>query len=167
MRQGFNSILNNEERISAYRISQILEAYAEGNDKQLPPIRYAPQFGQIEDGRHRVFVAWILGIREIQADLVWVTPDQEEKKEEVKQETVEFFWDFEEVGNGEFVKNIWVEGMEVEGLNEFAQDNGIARARALVKKLAKKAGKKFVEGTDKGLAQDFAYARICAHNANR
>ena len=69
--KGFNSILNNEERISAYRISQILEAYADGTNKELPPIRYAPQSGQIEDGRHRVFVAWVLGVENIQADLVW------------------------------------------------------------------------------------------------
>jgi hypothetical protein len=78
--------------------------------------------------------------------------------------TVEFGWDFEEVGKCEFVKHVWVEGIEVD-INEYAQDKGLAAARRYVKKLARKAGKIFKEVTDDGLAKDFARARLQAINA--
>jgi hypothetical protein len=70
--KGFMALLNGEETISAGRFARIAEAYAEGTADQLPPIRYAPQFGEVEDGRHRLMMAWIMGQENIKADLVWV-----------------------------------------------------------------------------------------------
>jgi hypothetical protein len=70
--KGFMALLNGEETISAGRFARIAEAYAEGTEDQLPPIRYAPQFGEVEDGRHRLMMAWIMGRESITADLVWV-----------------------------------------------------------------------------------------------
>jgi hypothetical protein len=70
--KGFMALLNGEETISAGRFASIAEAYAEGTADQLPPIRYAPQFGEVEDGRHRLMMAWIMGVESIKADLVWV-----------------------------------------------------------------------------------------------
>lgn len=80
---------------------------------------------------------------------------------------VKFFWDFEQVGNGEFIKTVCAEGIEIQNLNEYAQDNGLSAARRYVKKLARKAGKSFVETTDAGIARDYARARINAINEQR
>lgn len=72
--------------------------------------------------------------------------------------TVEFSWDFEEVGRGEYVKNVYCEGIEIDGLQEFMQDNGLAAARRLVKKSARAAGMAFRETTDAGMGKDYTLA---------
>ena len=59
--KGFQNLLDNNERISAYRFNQINEAYADGTQNQLPPIRVAWATGQVIDGRHRLMMAWIFG----------------------------------------------------------------------------------------------------------
>lgn len=82
-------------------------------------------------------------------------------------EKVMFWWDFEEVGMGEFVKSVFVDGIDIPGINEYAQDNGLAAARRYVKKIARKAGKIFEEVTDRGIGNDFARARIRAINEAR
>ena len=58
-----------QERHTAHRLNNILEAHQTNTD--LPAISYQPQFGTLIDGRHRLAVAYLLGIENIQADLYY------------------------------------------------------------------------------------------------
>ena len=58
-----------QERHTARRLNSILEGYQSGAD--FPPISHQPQFGTLIDGRHRLAVAYLLGIESIQADLYY------------------------------------------------------------------------------------------------
>lgn len=68
-----------QERHTPYRLNNILDAYMQGKEDQLPPIRFAPQFGEVEDGRHRLAMAYLFDKPTIKANLVYVTPDEEEE----------------------------------------------------------------------------------------
>jgi hypothetical protein len=81
-----------------------------------------------------------------------------------KANTVEFSWDFEDCGEEGLIRSVYVDGLEIDGLGEYAQDNGLAAARRYVKKLAKAAGKVFRETTDAGLARDYARERMINWN---
>lgn len=72
---------------------------------------------------------------------------------------VEFFWDYEDSNSGP-MRNVYASGITVDGLQEFAQNEGLQAARRMVKRMAKEAGKRFVEVTDTGLARDYASARM-------
>lgn len=71
-----------QERHTPYRLEKIMQAYEEGKEDRLPPIRYAPQFGEVEDGRHRLAAAFLMGKDKIKADLVYVTDKDEEEEED-------------------------------------------------------------------------------------
>lgn len=77
---------------------------------------------------------------------------------------VKFWWSFEDCGEEGLIRSVDVSGIEIEGLQDYAQDCGLAAARALVKRLAKKAGRPFVETTDEGLARDYARERMINWN---
>lgn len=70
-----------QERHTPYRLNNILRAYMEGKEDELPPIRFAPQFGEVEDGRHRLAMAYLMDKPAIKANLVYVTPDEEEDED--------------------------------------------------------------------------------------
>jgi hypothetical protein len=63
--------IGNQEKHTAYRMNNIMEAYMNKTESELPSITYAAQTGQIIDGRHRVAVAHLLGIKTIKADLIY------------------------------------------------------------------------------------------------
>jgi hypothetical protein len=59
-----------QERHTAHRLNSIMAAHQEG--KELPAIQIAPQFGQVIDGRHRLAIAYLMGIETIKADLHFI-----------------------------------------------------------------------------------------------
>ena len=61
-----------QERHTAHRLNSILSAYQEGKENELPAIQIAPQFGQVIDGRHRLAIAYLMGIETIKADLHYI-----------------------------------------------------------------------------------------------
>ena len=58
--------IGKQEKHTAHRMNNILEAHQAGTE--LPPISYQPQFGTLIDGRHRLAVAYLMGIETIKAD---------------------------------------------------------------------------------------------------
>lgn len=63
--------IGRQERHTANRMNNILEAYLNGTDHELPAITIAAQTGQIIDGRHRLAVAYLFGIKTIAAKLIY------------------------------------------------------------------------------------------------
>jgi hypothetical protein len=74
-RARFDEVLEGG-RVSDYRMSRINEAYADGTEKELPPIQWEPQTGNLIDGRHRLIAAWIMGVEFIAADFHYELPDE-------------------------------------------------------------------------------------------
>ena len=66
---AFETVKSMKETIAKGRISNIIEAYKAGTQNELPAIQVAGTDGSIIDGRHRMFVAWLMGATEIQADI--------------------------------------------------------------------------------------------------
>lgn len=61
--------IGKQERHTANRLNNIMNAYNTGTENELPAIQVAPQYGEVIDGRHRLAVAYLLGIDSIRADL--------------------------------------------------------------------------------------------------
>ena len=85
-----------------------------------------------------------------------------------EESTVTFSWDFEDCGEW-VIKHISVsdtiakpEGYE--SWTEYSQDNGLAAARSLSKKMAKAANMRWMETTDAGMAQQYRVANLMNYN---
>ena len=63
------------ERHTPCRLERIREAYTDGTADHLPPVTWCPQYGTITDGRHRIAVAYLNGIKKIKADFIYNVPD--------------------------------------------------------------------------------------------
>ena len=83
-------------------------------------------------------------------------------------DTVTFSWNFEDCGEW-VIKHISVsdtiakpEGYE--SWTEYSQDNGLAAARSLSKKMAKAANMRWMETTDAGMGRSYRVARLMNYN---
>ena len=86
-----------------------------------------------------------------------------------EESTVTFSWDFEDCGESGVIKHISVsdtiakpEGYE--SWTEYTQDAGLAAARSLCRKMAKRASMKWIETTDAGMAQSYRVANLMNYN---
>lgn len=68
---SFESVRSMKETITKGRLENIMSAYQAGTQNELPAIQVAGTTGQVIDGRHRLFVAWLMGATTIQANVHW------------------------------------------------------------------------------------------------
>ena len=84
-----------------------------------------------------------------------------------KAREVTFSWSFEDCGESGVIKLVEANMDKPEGYEswtEYSQDNGLAAARSLSKKMAKAANMRWMETTDAGMAQQYRVANLMNYN---
>jgi len=84
-----------------------------------------------------------------------------------EESTVTFSWSFEDCGESGVIKLVEANMDKpggYESWTEYSQDNGLAAARSLSKKMAKAANMRWMETTDAGMAQQYRVANLMNYN---